>query len=105
MTEIKTVTQQASISFKKFEKLAVKLRYAAIGIPTEQGLCAPFNRTIAIHPNRVHLDKKGLVREALMDWHMLLVDMRVRLIHVNELIPQAISDIDHMDVSAQSVYS
>ena len=34
-----------------------------------------------------------------MDWYRLLVDMRARSTHVNELVPQAISDVGHMDAS------
>ena len=34
-----------------------------------------------------------------MDWSRLLVDIRAKLTHVNELIPQDISDVSHMDAS------
>ena len=69
MAEIKAVARQKCILFKWFERRVGKLRHAAIGLPTGRGLCAPFNRTIAIHPKQVQLGRKGLVHEALMDWY------------------------------------
>ena len=34
-----------------------------------------------------------------MDWNRLLVDMCAKPTHTNELIPQDISDVSHMDAS------
>ena len=99
LLEIKLVTRLQSIPFKWFNNLVGRLHHAAIGLPAGRRLCSPFNRTIVIHPKRVHLGKKGLVCGALMDWSMLLVDMRARSTHVKELIPQDISDVSHMDAS------
>ena len=97
--EIKAILRLPTIPFKRFEKIVGKLRHAAIGLPAGKGLCAPFNQTIAIHPLRVALGPKGLVRPAFQDWLRLLADMRARPSHVNELVGQPIADVGNMDAS------
>ena len=83
--ELKIILQKQFIPFKRFEKLVGRLRYAAIGLPVGKGLCAPFNRVISIHPKMVNLDKAGTVYEAFLDWKFLLINMKARPTHVNEL--------------------
>ena len=98
-TEIKVILCLSHIPFKRFEKLVGKLRHAAIGLPAGKGLCAPFNCTIAIYPQRVALCSKGLVYSALRDWLRFLTEMRARPSHVKELVGQPVADVAHMDAS------
>ena len=100
IAEIRALLRLPSVPFKRFEKLVGKLRHAAIGLPAGKGLCSPFNRTIGAKPKMVALGKNGAVYGALLDWKQLLLDMRRRPTHVNELVPQQISDVGNMDASS-----
>lgn len=88
-----------AIPFKPFEKIAGKLRHAAIGLPVGRGICAPFNRTLAVHPKMVAPGKNGKVHGVFQDWKHLLLEMKSRPTHVNKLVLQKISDIGNMDAS------
>ena len=74
-----------------------RLRHAAIGLPAGKGLCAPFNRIVSIYPKMVKMH--GVVHAAFLDWKILLIDMKARPTHVNELVGQVISDVGNMDAS------
>ena len=49
-----------------------------------------------IAPNNFFMGNNSLVKAALVDWQRLLVDMKARPTHVNELAPQTISDVANM---------
>ena len=99
ISELKMILRLPAIPYKRFERLVGKLRHAAIGLPAGRGLCAPFNRTVSAQPKMVALGRKGAVHGAFLDWKFLLLDMKRRPTHVNELVPQETSDVGNMDAS------
>jgi len=98
-SELCSILRLQYIPCKSFEKIVGKLRHSTIGLPVGRGLCAPFSRTISVHPAKVSLGKDGLVRAVFQDWLQLLADMCSRFSHVNELIGQPISDVGNINDS------
>jgi len=93
------ILRQPTIQYKRFEKLVGQLIHSAIGLPAGRGLCAPFNNTVSIYPKMVALGIHGLVFKSFDGWRHLLIDMRKRPTHVNELVFQDIADVGNMDTS------
>lgn len=56
---------------------------------------------MAINLKQVYLGPNGIVHSALRDWLHLLLDMKRRPSHVNELVLQQVSDIGNMDASGR----
>ena len=97
--ELKNVCRLQRVPLKRFESLIGKLRHAAIGLPSANGLCQPFNRALANRPNIINLGRKGSVYQALKDWRSLLQQSTKRPTHVNELVPKKLADVGYVDAS------
>jgi len=67
IAEVKDILRHRTIPFKRFQKVVGRLRHAAIGLPAGRGLCAPFNRAIAMNKLRVVLNKGAVLRAVLTD--------------------------------------
>ena len=59
--ELHRVCRMKAVPLKTFESLVGKLRHAAIGMPSGNGLCQPFNQALAHRPAYINLGKKGAV--------------------------------------------
>ena len=57
---------------------------------------------IALQPKLVGIGKKGRVYATLLDWQHLLKYTIARPTHVNELVPQEITDVENMDASGSA---
>jgi len=97
--EVKGTLRCPFIHYKRFEKLVSWLRHAAIGLPVGKGMCAPLNRVTFMHPKLVRLHKHGAVYAAFLNWKFLLMDIKFRPTHVNELVGQPISYVGNTDAS------
>ena len=100
-TELRRVGRMKAVPIKTFESLVGKLRHAAIGMPSGNGLCQPFNLALAHRPAYIYLGKRGAVRQALQDWLHLINDIHRRPTHVNELVPKNITDVCYVDASGR----
>ena len=57
LKELKAVLRiRSSVPFNRFEKIAGKLRHAAIGVPAGKYLFGPVNRLIGMQPKNVFWD-------------------------------------------------
>ena len=67
INEVKDIQRHKVIPFKRLEKILSRLRHAAIGLPVGKGLCAWFNRTVAVYHHMVTLTKLSLLGSAFAD--------------------------------------
>ena len=56
------------ILYKRFENLMCKLRHAVVELSVGRGLCAPCDRTVAVHLKRVALGKNCGIYAVFRDW-------------------------------------
>jgi len=68
-----------------YEKLLGRVRHAALGVPGSAGLFTPLNMALRDKSRWVRIN--GDVREALVDFRLLLHTAAAEPTHVNELVP------------------
>ena len=82
-----TALGHSTISFGDFQRLHGKLQHVASILPVMRGFMTPLNAALKAPAPRVGLGKHSELREVLLHFHHLLLDLQSRPTHIWELVP------------------
>ena len=102
ITEIKTVLCiKSGVLFKRLEKLLVKLRHTAIGIPEGKNLFGNLNHILEENLKLVFWDRQPAARQNLRDWKQLIAEAGAEPTHVWGLLHDGSDVITSLDTSGE----
>ena len=97
----KTTANKPIVTLNDFQKMAGKLNHAAIGIPAGKGLFSPIYHAMRNDPAQIKITKQ--LKQALLDWCMLIHRLTIRPTMVLELIPGTPWYVCYVDASGSGV--
>jgi hypothetical protein len=99
--QTKQIAKKPIVTLNEFQKMAGKLNHAAIGIPAGKGLFSPIYNAMRGDPKQIHITKN--LKQALIDWCMLLHRLTSRPTMVMELMPSTPWYVCYVDASGSGV--
>ena len=81
------------ISFSEFQQLHGRLQHVATILPVMKGFMTPLNATLKAAPIRVGLGKQSELREVLVAFRALIMDLQARPTHITELVPPSLPHV------------
>ena len=98
---LKNMASLPEIDLKSFQSMAGKLNHAAFGIPNGRGLTSPIYRATHHNPELVRVTPA--LKQALLDWNTLLLQISTRPTHVLELSSREPAFIGFVDACKSGI--